>query len=283
MSERDEFPEEEKSELEEFSRVKRGNFGWRKDLEDFEGERAGEGESEEEKGELNPEITEGSDKSETIQEEWIVPEELPERIRAFVSSEEVPELAKSTESPAETELIDAEADVLEMPKLIESKGTEEIEEPVETETPANIEKLRVGSKLSEKLERDILLERLERKLAEKEKEVEELRRMLNEGNLEEKIEEIKTEIKNELLNEILIELKKDLVDLNKVKDLEAKVVELSKTVQSLMSELLYLKAELRTEVKKPESEKPVEEPAVEEEEEIKEELIEEEEDIIVCD
>lgn len=137
-------------------------------------------------------------------------------------------------------------------------------------------------------ERDILLERLERKLAEKEKEVEELRKMLSIN--EEKI----AEIKNELLNELLIELKKDLSDLNKVKELEAKVVELSKTVESLMSEVLYLKAELRKEVEKSErvesreskDEVDSEGTPVVAQEKIEEEQIEEEfeeEDIIVCD
>lgn len=137
-------------------------------------------------------------------------------------------------------------------------------------------------------ERDILLERLERKLAEKEKEVEELRKMLSIN--EEKI----AEIKNELLNELLIELKKDLSDLNKVKELEAKVVELSKTVESLMSEVLYLKAELRKEVEKSErvesreskDEVDSEDTPVVAQEKIEEEQIEEEfeeEDIIVCD
>ncbi len=135
-------------------------------------------------------------------------------------------------------------------------------------------------------ERDILLERLERKLAEKEKEVEELRKMLSIN--EEKI----AEIKNELLNEILIELKKDLSDLSKVKDLEAKVVELSKTVDSLMSEVLYLKAELKKELEKQEKVESEYSGKVDSEdvpakthEKIEEEDEEEieEEDIIVCD
>jgi multidrug resistance efflux pump len=84
-------------------------------------------------------------------------------------------------------------------------------------------------------ERDILLERLERKLAEKEREVEELRKMSSFD--EQKI----TQIKSELLNE----LRDELSDLKKVKELEAKVIELSKSIESLTSEVLYLKAELK--------------------------------------
>jgi hypothetical protein len=82
-------------------------------------------------------------------------------------------------------------------------------------------------------ERNILLERLEKKLSEKEKEVEELKMMMSFS--EHKI----AEIKNELLNELRAELGD-----KKIKELEAKVVELSKTVEGLMSEVLYLKAEL---------------------------------------
>jgi len=82
------------------------------------------------------------------------------------------------------------------------------------------------------MERDILLERLERKLAEKEKEVEELRRMLSSKSFE------------ELKREISEELKKEL------KTIEAKVLEISKTVETLMSEVLYIKSELKKYEKK---------------------------------
>ncbi len=80
-------------------------------------------------------------------------------------------------------------------------------------------------------DRDILLERLEKKLAEREKELERLKKMVVDGD---KIAEIKREILHDLRGEF-----------RKVAELEAKVVELSKTVESLMSEILYLKAELR--------------------------------------
>lgn len=90
-------------------------------------------------------------------------------------------------------------------------------------------------------ERDILLERLEKKLSQKEKEVEELRMMMSFG--EHKISEIKREILEELRSEL---------GSRKVKELEAKLVELKKTVESLTGDVLYLKEELskkRTEEK----------------------------------
>jgi DNA invertase Pin-like site-specific DNA recombinase len=77
------------------------------------------------------------------------------------------------------------------------------------------------------MERDIILERLEKKLAEKEKEVEELRKMLSSKSFE----DVKKELSEELKKEI--------------KTLEAKVLELSKTVETLMSEVLFIKSELK--------------------------------------
>ncbi|AEA47403.1 hypothetical protein [Archaeoglobus veneficus] len=115
-------------------------------------------------------------------------------------------------------------------------------------------------------DRDILLERLERKLAEKEKELEEMKRMVINDD---KIAEIKSEILSELRSEF-----------RKVTELEAKVVELSKTVESLMSEVLYLKAELRKEYsidRIERRERPEEETTDTEEES------EDEGEIIVCD
>ncbi|RLG37549.1 MAG: hypothetical protein DRN91_05170 [Candidatus Alkanophagales archaeon] len=78
------------------------------------------------------------------------------------------------------------------------------------------------------MERDILLERLERKLAEKEKEVEELRRMLSSKT----VEEIKKELREEF--------KRDL------KSVEAKIAELSKSVETLMNEILFIKSEMKS-------------------------------------
>ncbi|ADB57118.1 hypothetical protein [Archaeoglobus profundus] len=82
------------------------------------------------------------------------------------------------------------------------------------------------------MERDILLERLEKKLAEKEKEVEELRKMLSSKALE------------DLKNELREEFKKDL------KAIEAKVAELSKSVEALMNEVLFIKSEIKSYEKK---------------------------------
>jgi chromosome segregation ATPase len=78
------------------------------------------------------------------------------------------------------------------------------------------------------MERDILLERLEKKLAEKEKEVEELRKMLSSSMLE------------EIKNEIREEFKKEL------KTIEAKLAELSKSIDALMNEILFIKSELKS-------------------------------------
>ena len=84
------------------------------------------------------------------------------------------------------------------------------------------------------MERDILLERLEKKLAEKEKELEELRKLLSSNTIE--------ELKREIIKEI--EEKYDL------KSLEAKIAELSKAVESIASEILYIKSEIRPSQKK---------------------------------
>ncbi len=79
-------------------------------------------------------------------------------------------------------------------------------------------------------ERDIIIERLERKLVEKEKKIEELK----------KIAEMNVE---ELKSEIFKEISKGFEEkFEKLKNFESKVVELSKTVESLMDEILYLKS-----------------------------------------
>ncbi len=77
-------------------------------------------------------------------------------------------------------------------------------------------------------ERDLIIERLERKLAEKERELKELRKVAG-MNAE--------EIRREVLESIRHELER-------IEVLEARVAELSKTVQSLLDEVLYLKANL---------------------------------------
>ncbi|WP_230972201.1 hypothetical protein [Archaeoglobus neptunius] len=91
-------------------------------------------------------------------------------------------------------------------------------------------------------ERDLLIERLERKLAEKERELAELRRM----NIED-IERIK--------REIISELESRMPDVNqKISELESKMVELRRAVESVITELTYVKGELRELIEKKEAE-----------------------------
>ncbi len=79
------------------------------------------------------------------------------------------------------------------------------------------------------MERDILLERLEKKLAEKEKELEELRKMLSSKTIE--------ELKKEIIRE--------LEEKYNLKSLEAKLIELSKAIENIMSDILYIKSVLK--------------------------------------
>ncbi len=83
-------------------------------------------------------------------------------------------------------------------------------------------------------ERDLLIERLERKLAEKERELLELRRMMSGRDDIEKLKaEIISQIRSELPNEKLAEL-------------ESKVVELRRAIESIITEIAYLKGELKS-------------------------------------
>jgi len=82
---------------------------------------------------------------------------------------------------------------------------------------------------SDLVERDILLERLEKKLAEKERELEELRKMLSSSTIE--------QLKREIV--------KELEEKYNLKNLEARIIELSKAVENIMSDILYIKSELR--------------------------------------
>ncbi len=115
---------------------------------------------------------------------------------------------------------------------------------------------------------DILVERLEKKLIEKDKEIAELKRMLS--SKESEIEEIKRNVAEKIRAELSTELQK-------LKELESKIVELNKIVESLTSEVLYLKTELR----KPETKFELNEAIDERGEERTKEG--DEEDIIVCD
>ena len=91
-------------------------------------------------------------------------------------------------------------------------------------------------------ERDILIERLERKLAEKERELVELRRM----NREE-LEKIKREIAMEAEEEVLREVHKLLQNsqIQRLSEVDSKIVELRKAMESIITELAYIKGELK--------------------------------------
>jgi len=115
---------------------------------------------------------------------------------------------------------------------------------------------------SDLVERDILLERLEKKLAEKEKELEELRKMLSSNTIE--------QLKREII--------KELEEKYNLKNLEAKIIELSKAIENIMSDILYIKSELRVSQSKKRDLVEIKEP---EESESKKEEKEEEELIIV--
>lgn len=115
-------------------------------------------------------------------------------------------------------------------------------------------------------DRDLIIERLEKKLAEKEKEIRELRRVAGMN-----IEELKMEIVKELSDE-----------LEKVRVLEAKVAELNKTVESLMGEILYLKSEIAKSEPRTREIREISE-ITDSREEAKEERKDTEDEIIICD
>jgi len=98
-------------------------------------------------------------------------------------------------------------------------------------------------------ERDILIERLERKLAEKERELMELRRM----NREE-LEKVKREIAEEVKKEVLREVQK-LLKNSQTSEVESKIVELRKAMESIITELAYVKGEIKGLLEKKDSKK----------------------------
>ncbi|MBO8180154.1 MAG: hypothetical protein H0Z19_06690 [Archaeoglobus sp.] len=98
-------------------------------------------------------------------------------------------------------------------------------------------------------ERDILIERLERKLAEKERELMELRRM----NREE-LEKVKREIAEEVKEEVLREVQKFLKN-SQTSEVESKIVELRKAMESIITELAYVKGEIKDLLEKKDSKK----------------------------
>lgn len=88
-------------------------------------------------------------------------------------------------------------------------------------------------------ERDLLIERLERKLAEKEKELMELRRV---SSYKEDLENLKEEIVSQIKAEILTN---ESIN-QKISELESKIVELRKAVESIISEVAYIKGEIKS-------------------------------------
>lgn len=126
-------------------------------------------------------------------------------------------------------------------------------------------------------ERDLIIERLERKLAEKERELSELRRMMS-GR--EDIEKLKAEIVSQIRSELS-------ADFEKISNLESKLVELRRAIESLITEIAYIKGELKGLVGKEDS---VEEREREKEEETyispeptKKLEDSEDDDILICD
>lgn len=115
-------------------------------------------------------------------------------------------------------------------------------------------------------DRDLIIERLEKKLAEKEKELRELRRVAGMN-----LEELKAEIIREISGEF-----------ERIKTLEAKVAELNKTVESLMNEVLYLKAEIAKSESRSRELREITDIA-DEREEVRDERKDSEDEIIICD
>ncbi len=77
------------------------------------------------------------------------------------------------------------------------------------------------------------MERMERRIEEREREEKEIRKI---------VEEILEDVKREIIKEI-----EERFDLKKM---EAKLIEISKTVENLMSDVLYIKSELKGHEKK---------------------------------
>ena len=73
-----------------------------------------------------------------------------------------------------------------------------------------------------------IVEKMEERLKEREREEREIRRI---------VEEVVEEVKREILREI--------EERFNIKRIEAKLIELSKTVENIMSDVLYLKSEIK--------------------------------------
>ncbi len=87
-------------------------------------------------------------------------------------------------------------------------------------------------------EKDMFIDRLVKKIKEKEYEIAELRKMLTDREILEKIKEY-----------VLFEIKRDLAEnfeiLKKVSELESKILEIRRAVESIVSEITYIKGELK--------------------------------------
>ncbi len=87
-------------------------------------------------------------------------------------------------------------------------------------------------------EKDMFIDRLVKKIKEKEYEIAELRKMLTDREILEKIKEY-----------VLFEIKRDLAEnfevLKKVSELESKILEIRRAVESIVSEIAYIKGELK--------------------------------------
>jgi chromosome segregation ATPase len=96
-------------------------------------------------------------------------------------------------------------------------------------------------------ERDLLIERLEKKLVEKEKELAELKKM---AYNREEIERVK--------EEIIAQIKAEMPDsIQKISELESKIVELRRAIESVINEVAYIKGEIKSLIEKKESDKKV--------------------------
>lgn len=96
-------------------------------------------------------------------------------------------------------------------------------------------------------ERDLLIERLEKKLVEKEKELAELKKM---AYNREEIERVK--------EEIIAQIKAEMPDsIQKISELESKIVELRRAIESVINEVAYIKGEIKSLIEKKEGDKKV--------------------------
>ncbi len=96
-------------------------------------------------------------------------------------------------------------------------------------------------------ERDLLIERLEKKLVEKERELAELKKMTYN---QEEIERLK--------QDIIAQIKAEIPDsIQKISEIESKIVELRRAIESVINEVAYIKSEIKSLIEKEDSERKV--------------------------